>query len=117
MKRMNCLICNETSALRFLTVDDKTYWKCEQCLLVFLDPKFRLSPSEERFRYQQHNNDIHDEYYRLFLSKLFNPIKENLKSGVRGLTLCGSIMVAYAHFRNYQTCKKADCSCHEIENL
>ena len=80
MKRMNCLICNETSALRFLTVDNKTYWKCEQCLLVFLDPKFRLSPSEERFRYQQHNNDIHDEYYRLFLSKLFNPIKENLKS-------------------------------------
>ena len=90
MKRMNCLICNKPSALRFLTVDDKTYWKCEQCLLVFLDPKFRLSPSEERFRYQQHNNDIHDEYYRLFLSKLFNPIKENLKSGVRGLDFgCG----------------------------
>ena len=39
------------------------------------------------------------------------------ESGERGLTLCGSIMVAYAHFRNYQTCKKADCSCHEIENL
>ena len=39
------------------------------------------------------------------------------EAGEKGLTLCGSIMVAYAHFRNYQTCKKADCSCHEIENL
>ena len=33
--------------------------------------------------------------------------------GEKSLTLLGSILVAYSHFRNYQVCKKLDCSCHE----
>ena len=32
---------------------------------------------------------------------------------VKGLTLLGSSIVAYAHFKNYQTCRALDCSCHE----
>ncbi len=28
------------------------------------------------------------------------------------LSVMGSIIVVYAHFRNYQTCKEIDCSCH-----
>ena len=39
------------------------------------------------------------------------------EAGEKGLTLCGSVMVAYAHFRHYKVCTKVDCSCHEIENL
>ena len=35
------------------------------------------------------------------------------ESGERGLTLLGSILVAYSHFRNYQACKVLDCPCHE----
>ena len=34
--------------------------------------------------------------------------------GEKGLTLLGSIMVAYAHYRNHQVCRKLDCNeCHE----
>ena len=33
--------------------------------------------------------------------------------GEKGLTLVGSIIVAYAHYRNYQTCQNLDCTCHE----
>ena len=33
--------------------------------------------------------------------------------GEKGLTLIGSILVAYAHFNNYQICIKTDCSCHD----
>ena len=34
--------------------------------------------------------------------------------GEKGLTLLGSIMVAFAHYRNYQTCRKIDCNnCHD----
>ena len=33
--------------------------------------------------------------------------------GEKGLTLFGSFMVAYSHFRNYQVCKAIDCNCHE----
>ena len=33
--------------------------------------------------------------------------------GEKGLTLVGSIIVAYAHYRNYRTCQNLDCTCHE----
>tara|TARA_B100000686_G_C16779496_1_gene970867 strand:- start:1263 stop:1667 length:405 start_codon:yes stop_codon:yes gene_type:complete len=33
--------------------------------------------------------------------------------GEKGFTLLGSMLVAYAHFRNYQTCRNEDCSCHD----
>ena len=59
-------------------------------MVIFLDPKFRLSSSEEKYRYQQHNNGIYDEKYRLFLSKLYKPLKGRLKQGSRGLDFgCG----------------------------
>ena len=32
----------------------------------------------------------------------------------KGLTLLGSIMVAFAHYRNHQICRKLECNnCHE----
>ena len=37
--------------------------------------------------------------------------------GEKGLTLLGSIFVAYAHYKNHQACKKIDCDCHEKEQL
>ena len=33
--------------------------------------------------------------------------------GEKGLTLLGSILVAYSHFKNYKMCIKLDCSCHD----
>ena len=29
------------------------------------------------------------------------------------LSVLGSVMVVYAHYRNYRTCKEIDCRCHE----
>ena len=33
--------------------------------------------------------------------------------GEKGLTLIGSIIVVYAHYGNYRTCQKLDCTCHD----
>lgn len=33
--------------------------------------------------------------------------------GEKGLSIFGSLLVAYSHFRNYQVCKAIDCNCHE----
>ena len=33
--------------------------------------------------------------------------------GEKGLTLLGSILVAYSHFKNYKMCIELDCSCHD----
>lgn len=36
------------------------------------------------------------------------------ESGEKLVTLVGSMLVCFAHFRNYQACKKLDCSsCHD----
>ena len=87
---MSCCVCESPLVGLFLEVEEKTYWQCKDCMVIFLDPKFRLSPSEEKYRYQQHNNDIYDGKYRLFLSKLYKPLKERLKQGSRGLDFgCG----------------------------
>ena len=37
--------------------------------------------------------------------------------GEKGLTLLGSIFVAYAHYKNHQACKKIDCDCHNNQEL
>ena len=88
--QMHCVVCNSPSINLFLEIDNKIYWKCDHCLVIFLDSKFRLSPLDEKQRYQQHNNDIHDNDYRLFLSKLFNPLKLKLRPEAKGLDYgCG----------------------------
>ncbi|MFL2482379.1 MAG: MerC domain-containing protein [Woeseiaceae bacterium] len=33
--------------------------------------------------------------------------------GEKGFTLLGSMLVALSHFKNYQICKKLDCTCHD----
>ena len=33
--------------------------------------------------------------------------------GEKSLTLLGSILIAYSHFKNYKICKTLDCSCHQ----
>lgn len=37
--------------------------------------------------------------------------------GEKGLTLLGSIFVAFAHYKNHQACKKIDCDCHNKQEL
>ena len=87
---MNCLVCEDPAVKLILEEDEKIYWKCRNCLFISLDPKFRLSSSEEKDRYKQHNNDIYDVNYRLFLSKLFKPLQGKLQDGAKGLDFgCG----------------------------
>ena len=35
------------------------------------------------------------------------------EAGEQIMTLLGSISLAYAHYKNYKTCKELDCSCHD----
>ena len=35
------------------------------------------------------------------------------EAGEKMLTLPGSISLAYAHYKNYKTCKELDCACHD----
>ena len=86
----NCPVCTHKDIIHFSKVEDKNYYRCQQCEAVCLDPRNYLLHQDERDRYKLHNNDIYDERYREFLSRLHDPIIEKLKKGAKGLDYgCG----------------------------
>lgn len=58
---------------------------CRKCDLVFVKPDERLPPVEEKKRYDNHENNPHDDQYRSFLHQLFDPLHIRLKPGSSGL--------------------------------
>jgi SAM-dependent methyltransferase len=89
-QRPSCPVCTDGRAERFLTVDGRTYWRCQSCEARFLAPEQRPSPDDEYAHYLHHENDPDDPAYRRFLSKLADPLLERLAPASRGLDFgCG----------------------------
>jgi hypothetical protein len=61
------------------------YFHCQVCDLRFLDPPRRLGPSDEKSRYDLHNNSPTDPRYRDFLRPLLTAMSERLEVGAEGL--------------------------------
>lgn len=64
-------------------------YRCGVCDLIFKDPQSYLSETEEKERYDLHEN--HDTVaYRAFLAKTFDPLRPHLTPNSRGLDFgCG----------------------------
>ena len=45
---MLCIVCNKKTAEIFKIIESKQYWKCKECLAIFLDKKFYLEPIDEQ---------------------------------------------------------------------
>ena len=87
---MICIVCKNSNTEVFGHFDDKKYWKCVTCKTIYLDKKFYLNSKDEHSHYLTHNNDIEDERYKQFLSKLMNPLIKELKENSTGLDYgCG----------------------------
>ena len=88
---MICNICRSNAASSFNTLDSKTYWSCNVCGCKYLDKLYFIDPVEEEQRYLEHNNNIKDNEYRAFLSRLSDPLKEKISLGSNGLDFgCGT---------------------------
>ena len=82
---MNCLVCLSQDVSSFETSNDsKKHWSCNHCEAKFLDPIHYLSSNSEQERYREHNNVIHDEGYRKFLSKVADPLEKHLNKNPGG---------------------------------
>ncbi|HSL93072.1 MAG TPA: class I SAM-dependent methyltransferase [Bacillota bacterium] len=79
----------------------KTYYWCPACDYIFLDPKQRLSPEEERARYEEHSNSIEEPGYVKFLKGFLDEaVKHYLRRGMRVLDYgCGPGPVLYELLR------------------
>ncbi|MBW6535059.1 MAG: class I SAM-dependent methyltransferase [Mariniphaga sp.] len=65
---------------------------CENCKLVFEEKSNRPNIHEEKKRYLEHNNSIHQEGYVTHLNQAIYPALKYLKSDFRGLDFgCGPV--------------------------
>ncbi len=86
----SCPLCGSIHTESYYINDGSTYLQCKHCSLVFLTKEYHLKDTDEKLRYDQHNNDPKDENYRKFLSKVFNPIISYIKPNTKGLDFgCG----------------------------
>ena len=80
----HCLLCRSTRTKHFCHSEDRDYYRCEACDLVFVPKAFWLSNEDEKKRYDAHRYLL-DEGYRSFLDRLLLPMEAYLKSGAVGL--------------------------------
>ena len=82
---MNCPLCNHENFVLFHKDPHREYKRCAQCALVFVPEEQRLTPEKEKAVYDLHQNLPHDQGYRKFLSRLFDPIAQRAQPGAKGL--------------------------------
>ncbi len=80
-----CPICDTRQSNTFFTDDDRQYYRCPCCDLIFVPTEYHLSDIEEKSRYDSHNNDSSDYRYRNFLNQLLVPLVHNIPVNSYGL--------------------------------
>ena len=85
-----CPLCSSKNYSLFHKDHLRKYLQCLNCDFVFVPSQYHLSDSEERKRYDTHNNNPDDPLYRQFLSQLTEPLNEIISSDSYGLDFgCG----------------------------
>ena len=89
MTMQTCPLCDHYDNYE-IVCDGKTYYRCRECRLVFLDPEFHLDSAAEKAVYDQHDNRIDDPDYRAFLSRALQEVTARIEAPARGLDFgCG----------------------------
>ena len=87
---MNCPLCKNNNLEDIQSLDQKQYFKCLNCYLIFQEKNFHLSKIEEKKRYKFHQNSIEDKDYVKFLNQAISPSLKYLNSKMVGLDFgCG----------------------------
>lgn len=80
---MKCPLCNNESVNAFSEDKRRVYFKCSNCSLAFVERSKLLSQSEERKRYDLHDNTLNNVGYVKYLSTIADIISDlNIKNPV-----------------------------------
>jgi len=85
MPDTSCRLCGAERVQPFYSDARREYLQCTRCMLVFVPERFLLSAADEKAHYDRHENHPHDLEYRRFLSRLADPLMQNLSPGAIGL--------------------------------
>lgn len=72
---MKCLLCESPQPAPFKVIrkPERSYYHCAECDLIFMAPAERMSPQDEKARYDQHQNED-QAGYRAFLEPLVKEV-------------------------------------------
>ncbi|MFB9155210.1 class I SAM-dependent methyltransferase [Vibrio gallaecicus] len=85
-----CPLCHHDDVNHYFEDKRREFLQCQQCELVFVNPRQRLAASEEKAQYDLHENDPNDAGYRRFLSRIAEPLTGKISSNSHGLDFgCG----------------------------
>ncbi len=86
----HCPLCSSEDIVLFYEDKIRCYFRCMYCMLVFVPKRYLLSAEDEKATYDLHENDVKDQGYRHFLSRLSMPMIEKLGPKQKGLDFgCG----------------------------
>jgi len=87
---MNCPLCGSESSEKILSKEQKDYYYCKCCELIFINPELLLDVADEKLRYDYHINNIEDKGYVNFLNRVIEPASKYLGESMMGLDYgCG----------------------------
>lgn len=69
-----CPLCLESQTQPFCSDKKRAYFQCQHCFLVFADRSTLLTAVQEKAQYDLHQNQLDDQGYRKFLSRLSLPL-------------------------------------------
>jgi len=85
-----CPLCHSQNSENIQGPDERTFYKCSTCYLIYTDPNNHPSEEIERKRYLAHENGIEFPGYVAFLNKAIEPSMKFLHLGMTGLDYgCG----------------------------
>lgn len=87
---MKCTLCLSTNNSLFFQDQNRSYYCCQECHLIFVPKEQHLPEEALKNRYSFHQNNPDDEGYCQFLNTLLGPIEAYLKPQSKGLDYgCG----------------------------
>lgn len=104
---MNCPLCLSEGAISYSKDKIRSYFRCQNCSLVFVSRSELLSCALEKERYQAHKNSETDPEYEKYLDRIAQDLNQILMTPQKGLDFgCGKakllekLLKSYGHQMN-----------------
>ena len=82
---LSCPLCRLNEIEEFHRDENRAYWQCENCQFVYVPVEDHLSKLDEKAVYDFHENSPDDLAYRSFLSRLADPLLQQIAPNSFGL--------------------------------
>jgi hypothetical protein len=91
---MICPLCHHEKTNLFEKVQDRTYYECQLCSLVFVPREELISFQLEKERYENHQNSEENSDYIKYLAAIAEKISSKVPKGSTGLDFgCGKSLL------------------------